>query len=88
MYSDDLVKWLMSIVSDSNINCPIFNVGSNKEISIIDLADKISKIFGVQIKFEETTISNEIDRYIPCIEKADKLLNLKIKMNIDQALVF
>ena len=47
MYADDLVEWLLAITVNANSTCPIYNVGSDNEIEIRDLAYIISQIFNI-----------------------------------------
>lgn len=85
MHSDDLVEWLMTILSNSNISCPIFNVGSDEEVQIDNLASQIGNRFGVDV-----VTCNEkkcgVDRYIPSTTKARMLLNLKCKWPLAEAI--
>jgi nucleoside-diphosphate-sugar epimerase len=82
MYADDLVEWLMKIAEKSNPSCPIYNVGSDQEILIDELASKIGDFF-----HQETEIplysSQEIDRYIPDTHKAKKDLDLNLKYDLE-----
>ena len=39
--TDDLVNWLIVILKNSSKKCPIYNVGSDKSISIKSLGKKI-----------------------------------------------
>jgi dTDP-glucose 4,6-dehydratase len=85
MYADDLVEWLMKISEKSNPSCPIYNVGSDQEILIDDLASKIGDFF-----HQETDMlphsSDDVDLYIPDISRAMKDLNLHLKYNLDEAI--
>ena len=54
--ADDLVEWLMLIGLVAASTCPIFNVGSDEEVSIQALALKIAKIFNVPHQIPEITI--------------------------------
>ena len=45
MHSNDLAKWLITIVKNSNTKCPIYNVGSDKVINLRKLTKKIAKLF-------------------------------------------
>jgi nucleoside-diphosphate-sugar epimerase len=85
MYADDLVEWLLTIVDNSSNACPIYNVGSNQSILIDELAQKIGIYFRKNIKFKHARVKGE-DRYVPCIEKANRELNLQNKINLDQAI--
>ena len=85
MYADDLVEWLMTIADKSNPSCPIYNVGSDQEILINDLASKIGDFF-----HQETDMlphsSDDVDIYIPDISRAMKDLKLHLKYNLDEAI--
>jgi dTDP-glucose 4,6-dehydratase len=85
MYADDLVEWLMTIADKSNPSCPIYNVGSDQEILMNDLASKIGDFF-----HQETDMlphsSDDVDIYIPDISRAIKDLKLHLKYNLDEAI--
>jgi dTDP-glucose 4,6-dehydratase len=86
MYSDDLVRWLFKILFHSNASCPIYNVGSNSEIEIHELAVLLAKRFNLQIKSKAIN-KKAIDKYIPSIDKAKKKLGLKNNCNSFQAII-
>lgn len=85
MYADDLVEWLMTIADKSNPSNPIYNVGSDQEILMNDLASKIGDFF-----HQETDMlphsSDDVDIYIPDISRAIKDLKLHLKYNLDEAI--
>ena len=85
MNSDDLINWLIVILKNSNKNCPIFNVGSDREINLKLLGQKISRIFNKKLKSKNIK-SAKIDYYVPSITKAKKLLKLKISINLNDSL--
>jgi len=85
MHTDDLVRWLMTIVENSSKSCPIYNVGSDKAILINDLATKIGKNFNVPVNVPDFT-STLVDRYIPSIKKAKDILGLEIAIDLDEAI--
>ena len=72
MYADDLVEWLLTLADNSNPACPIYNVGSDKEFEIRELASIMSQIFYVNIQTVNIGSNTFEDRYIPSIEKAKK----------------
>ena len=76
MYADDLVLWLMTIADNSNPQCPVYNVASDKEVEIKELADIVANIFNVRIKSSEN-ITKHVDRYIPSVKKANNELGLR-----------
>ncbi len=87
MHSDDLVFWLMSIAASGNLDCPVFNVGSDQEIEIHALAEKVAKIFNVPAHIHPFSLRDgDVDRYIPSLEKAKGELGLSLKFDLDRAL--
>ena len=86
MHEDDLVVWLFKILKRANINCPIYNVGSDQEINIRKLALYLSNKYKLQIKSKKIK-SNFEDRYIPLIRKAKKELNLKLEYSNYSAII-
>lgn len=85
MYSDDMVIAVMKIVENSNTQCPIFNVGSDEEVSLHQLALAISKKFDVEVL--ETPISEyHIDRYVPNIDKLKSELQFELSFNLKKSI--
>lgn len=85
MHSYDMVKWLLTILVNSNIKCPIYNVGSNENISLQNLAKIIGDIFNKPVEIKKIS-SKKIERYVPSIKKAQKELKLKINYNLRTSL--
>jgi dTDP-glucose 4,6-dehydratase len=81
MYSDDLAKWLLKIMNNSTINCPIYNVGSNDYVSIHKLACVLAKKYNLSVDFKGNILKKNIDIYVPNIQKAKKKLNLTNNLN-------
>jgi len=81
MYADDMVSWLLTILKNSNHDCPIYNVGSDKKINIINVAKMIGRIFNKPVKI---TFSNreKTDSYVPNINRSKKDLKLKINYSL------
>ena len=77
MYSDDLVRWLLKILDNSNNQCPIYNVGSDDKISIHQVANILAKKYDKRINSVKL-FSKKFDNYVPNINKAKKILGLKI----------
>jgi len=86
MYADDLVQWLMTLAENSNISCPTYNVASDQEFEIRELAQIVAKIFNVEARLTECKKESEIDRYIPSIQKAKKELGLSNKYDIKHSI--
>lgn len=87
LFSDDLVNWLLRINLNSNKNCPIYNVGSDKKIEIKDLAKIIGNIFSKDIKIKKKINDKKIDLYVPNINKIKKKLNVKITYNLKESII-
>lgn len=89
MYSVDLVIWLFTILI-SGKNCRPYNVGSENEISIKNLAMIISslteKSLDVKIMSERKGKSS-VDRYVPSTERARKELSLIENFNIKESII-
>jgi dTDP-glucose 4,6-dehydratase len=81
MYSDDLVKWLLKIIDNCAVGCPIYNVGSDDSISIQELASILSKKYHLNVDFRGKILNKKNDIYIPNIQKAKKELNLRNNFN-------
>ena len=80
MHADDLVQWLLKIVSKANNKCPIYNVGSDYSINIRTLGARLAINNKLSFRFNKIK-SNLIDVYVPSISKAKKDLKLKLKYN-------
>jgi len=85
MYSYDMVKWLMTILVNSNTKCPIYNVGSDEVISLRALAKIIGKIFKKPVEIKKNN-SKKIEKYVPSIKKVQNELNLKINYKLKPSL--
>jgi nucleoside-diphosphate-sugar epimerase len=77
MYSNDLVLWLFKILDNANIKCPIYNVGSDSKISIHQIANILAKKYDLDVDSPKLSL-RKIDYYVPNINKAKKVLGLKI----------
>ena len=86
MYADDLIYWLTKICINSQLNTPIFDVGSNKSIEIRNLGKLFSRLFEAKIQSKKI-IKNKIDKYVPNIKPARLKLGLKIKYNLKEAIL-
>jgi nucleoside-diphosphate-sugar epimerase len=85
LYADDLVEWLLSICTVASSVGPVFNVGSDTSIEIRELARKIADKFSVEL-LTQKLINRNVDRYIPSITKAQNVLGLKIKKDLNQSI--
>jgi dTDP-glucose 4,6-dehydratase len=87
MYASDLMVWLWKILSNGEINQP-YNVGSDKSISIKELAERISNNSDSKVKVKilgSLTDYKNIDIYCPNIEMSLGL-GLKIKVHLEESI--
>lgn len=74
MEADDLVKSLLIIANAANNTCPIYNVGSDKSISLYDLAESIARDYGVKCEYKNLNKELIVDRYVPNTAKLKQLV--------------
>ena len=78
LYAADMVVWLLRILIDGDENAT-YNLGSDKAISIKDLAETVSDIIYKENKVLVATKPQEnskIQRYVPDVSKAKRTLGL------------
>ena len=73
MHADELVESLIKIAKQASPECPIYNVGSDEEISLFDLANKLASSYNVNVIKHQNIDFNTIDRYVPNIDKLKSL---------------
>lgn len=74
---NDAVRGTVMALTKASIATPIFHLGNNEEISILDAADRILKVMGIEnvsIKQLEGP-KGSVQRRLPSISKARKELN-------------
>ncbi len=82
LYAADLVVWLLRILSLGKPS-EVYNVGSPYHIDIATLANEISLN-----KVSVSILSNGYGKkYVPCVEKAKKELNLDIYTSLQQSII-
>ena len=89
----DIVRGLDLILSNPNIRGEIINIGSDEEISILDLAHLICKKTNSSSKIEFLSYKDaygidfqDIRKKRPCLEKLRKLTTYQPQYNLDQTL--
>ena len=92
-YVDDAIDGILRIMETNHYNHEIFNIGNpNEEISIKDLGEMIWYMINPEIKYQykyvEPSISKyeEIDRRIPVISKANRLLGFEPRIGLKEGL--
>ena len=81
LYAADLAIWLWTILFLGTTMRP-YNVGSDKEFSIQEIAHLVAKSFEstIKVKIMQPTVTKQpIQRYVPDISRAHKELKLKYK---------
>ena len=90
LYQSDLAHWLMTLLA---VGCPgqAYNVGSDQEISIADLAllvqAKLAPEKKIRILKKINGSSEARSRYIPFIGKAKKEFGLKVEISLGEAIL-
>lgn len=82
LYAADLVIWLLRILSSGRVN-HIYNVGSDVDLTIGDLACKIG---GKDYNSEKLNINILGGRYVPSIKKAKEELDLQCYTSLNSAI--
>jgi len=85
MHADDLVHWLMTICHSASPLCPVYNVGSDKALTVGELAELVAKRFTIEVNKAELNQEN-VDRYIPSISKAQNELGLSVSIDLSAAI--
>jgi nucleoside-diphosphate-sugar epimerase len=88
MYATDLTIWLWTILLRGQ-SCRAFNVGSEEEISIADLAHMVANISekNIEIKIAKSPDPGTlVDRYIPSTKGAQTELGLKHTVPLEEAI--
>ena len=86
LYAADLVIWLLRLLS-SGESGETYNVGSTKEISVYDLANKINakSIHENNVEVSKNK-SVKINRYVPNVDKIKSHLNVEVYTTLDEAI--
>ena len=88
LYAADLAVWLWTILFRGE-SCRIYNVGSDVDLSIADLAEKISAIVAPRAEIaiaKHAVPGAPPTRYVPSVERARKELALEISVPLDEAI--
>ena len=87
MYSSDLVNWILTILLKGDIH-EVYNVGSNRALTIKELANKIAVFFPhTQVKIlNQLRVTDRNHNYIPDTTKAKNRFNLDEEISLDDAI--
>jgi len=88
LYGADLAVWLWTILLRGE-SCRLYNVGSDADLTIAELAREVSGIVGPGIP---VTIAKEpvphapVSRYVPSVARAGNELGLKVRVPLDESI--
>lgn len=87
LYADDLVEWLFAILERGESGRP-YNVGSDEQISIRDLAYKVNGALDgtSEIRVLGAAVPGAANCYVPVVDRAKSELNVKIMVALDEAI--
>ena len=87
LYADDLVEWLFAILERGETGRP-YNVGSDRAISIRELAEKVRIVLGTrnEIKIMGHPTGGKPSVYVPNIDRVKHELGLQIKYDLRDAI--
>ena len=87
MHADDLVFCLFKLLFDHREKFKTFNVGSEDEIDIKNIAIKLSRKYNSKVIMPSLKKNNGFDKYIPDISKFRKKYNYKKKLSSYRAIL-
>lgn len=86
LYASDLAYWLLSLLV-SGVPGRAYNVGSEYEISVGDLAKLIGRLRGVPVEIRGQLDPDRLrDRYLPSTSRVRGELSLRESVDLEQAL--
>lgn len=89
LYSTDLVFWLLTILQNGKNKQP-YNVGSDEDLSIFDLAKKIAETVNPSLIIEigkKPIDPTRPDRYVPDVSLAKKELGLQVWTPLEESIL-
>ena len=88
LYASDLAIWLWTILFSGPTGRP-YNVGSDKDISIAELAEMVGRESNPPLPVKilrPTDIPSPVQRYVPSIERAKNELKLEVRIPLKHAI--
>jgi UDP-glucose 4-epimerase len=88
VYVDDVVQALVSASTASEVNGEVINVGSGKEVSVIDLADRILELTGAKAEvIHNPKATGGVKHMRADLNKAYTLLKYQPRVSLRQGLI-
>ena len=88
LYASDLTIWLWTILS-AGAACHPYNVGSDQEITIADLADNVASTLNNSVAVLSTSNSDfksPVSRYVPSVDRAESEIGLRPLIPLNQSI--
>lgn len=89
IYIDDVIEALIKCIASNKANNQIINIGTTKEVSIINLAKLIAKLLKKPLKLKKVTYKSftglkyeDVQRRVPEIKRAKNILNWEPKTTL------
>lgn len=88
LYADDLVIYLMEIADKGNIDCPIYNVGSEYGLEMRELGNIVANYFNVECEVIQPDVLKmvDVDYYVPNVKKIQNTFDIKSSISIELAI--
>ena len=89
LYADELVEWIMKILTGANNKTEVFNVGSDQSISLFNLTQFFKSSYNLKNKryiIKKYSKMADLDFYVPCINKMKRRFKLSIKINLKKSI--
>lgn len=89
LYAADLAIWLWTILFQGE-SCRPYNVGSEREINITELANRVVRNLnpGLRVEIAREPVSGQLPpRYVPSTKRAQAELGLREYIDLDEAIV-
>jgi nucleoside-diphosphate-sugar epimerase len=88
LYAADLAIWLWTILLRGE-SCRLYNVGSDADVSISELAGRVVAIVapGISVTTARKPVPGAaLARYVPAVERARNELDLKVRIPLDESI--
>lgn len=86
LYASDMTLWLWHLLIKGAAG-EIYNVGSDQEITIRELADKIKQVLASSNKIQVLGTGDNFNRYIPSAKKMHAQFNISQKVSLENAII-
>jgi len=88
LYAADLAIWLWTILLRGE-SCRLYNVGSDADLSIAELARRVAAIVapGVEIEIAKQPVAGgPVARYVPAVARAEEELGLSVWVSLEEGI--